>query len=382
MRVLVDALPLLGQASIADYLRQLLHHLILENPCHEYRLLFRGLRSGVRAATRASESSPLSRLRTHCLPVPDRALEWCWTHRSMPLPLTETLIGRPDVFLSTVHRVPVLRGPQIVSIAYDLIPLRFPNFYGQDQPTLPLRLRRSIERSTAIIAISNSTKEDYVRLLGADPDRIHVVYPGVNPRFRPREESAGPPVLPASCPVRTPYLLYVGVLAPHKNVETLLRTFRRLKKERGIPHQLVLCGRTFWGQRIVESAQDLIRAGACAVLDYIPDPDLLLLYQAAEAVVLLSLFEGFGLPALEAMACGTPVIVSDVAALPEVVGDAGLLVDPTDDTAIEAALYRLLTDERLRGEMRLRGLMRASQFSWSIAAPQFLRVLENAARSS
>ncbi|TLY13251.1 MAG: glycosyltransferase family 4 protein, partial [Nitrospirae bacterium] len=150
-------------------------------------------------------------------------------------------------------------------------------------------------------------------------------------------------------------LLYVGSLGPHKNVGTLVRVFRRLKQARRIPHQLVLCGQARWGREVVEATQDLSNSGQCVVLDFIPGSDVPHLYHAADAFAFLSLYEGFGLPPLEAMACGVPVVVSNAGSLPEVVGDAGLQVPPTDDESIEEAIYKVLTDADVRQEMRQRG---------------------------
>ncbi len=375
MRIAVDGLPLLGEASLATYLRQLLLHLAAEDEQHEYCLVFRGFRAATRQRIPQLLADPaFGQFQTRVTRIPDRLLEWCWTLRSVHLPFTEAWLRWPDLFLSTVHVTPVLHGPVVVAIAYDLIPLRFSQFYGEDQPLLVPRLRRSIERAAAIIAISESTKRDYVELLGTDPARIHVVYPGIDTRFHPAVDEAARDTIVARYRLRRPYLLYVGVLAPHKNVETLIRVFRRLKRSRRLPHQLVLCGRAAWGREVVEAAEDLITVGDCVVLDFIPDLDVPHLYHGADALAHLSLYEGFGLPVLEAMACGVPVVASTAGSLPEVVGDAGLQVPPTDELAIEDALYRVLTDAGLRDDLRAQGFRQAARFSWPEAARQTLKV--------
>jgi len=375
MRIVIDGLPLLGEVSIAGYLRELLLHLAAETERHEYCLFFRGFRAQTyRQATRLVADPTFARFQAQITRVPDRFLEWCWTHHSWYLPLMEAWLGVPDVFLSTVYMTPVFRRAAVVMIAYDLIPLRFPQFYGQDQPLLPLRIRRSIERADAIIAISECTKQDYVELLHADPARIHVVYQGVDSRFCPVVDPIERDRVLAHYGILRPYVLYVGVLAPHKNVQTLVRVFRRLKRSRGLPHQLVLCGRAKWGHAVVQEAHDLIATGECSVLDFIPDHDVPYLYHGASALAFFSLYEGFGRPPLEAMACGVPVVASNAASLPEVVGDAGLLVSPTDEGAIEEALYRVLTDTDLRQELRTRGFRQAARFSWAEAARQTLAI--------
>ncbi len=375
MHVAADGLPLLGEASIATYLRELLLHLPVEGKQHTYSLFFRGFRKDTRRKAAQLMADPaFSRFRATTTRLPDRFLEWCWTRRSFYIPSTETRLGRPDIFLSTIYVAPVLRAVPIVMIAYDLIPLRFPQFYGQDQPLLTRRIRRGIERAAAIIAISECTKRDFVELLGADPTKIHVIYPGVDRRFGPTCNIAELDTVLKRYEIRKPYLLYVGSLGPHKNVGTLLRVFRKLKHASRMPHQLVLCGRAFWGRTVVDAAQDLIAVGDCVVVDFIPAPDVPYLYHGAEAFAFLSLYEGFGLPPLEAMACGVPVVSSSAGSLPEVVGDAGLLVPPTDEEAIEHALSKVLTDSDLRQELRRRGFVQAAKFSWSETARQTLQV--------
>lgn len=375
MRVLVDGLPLLGEASIATYLRELLLSLAAEDASHEYRLWFRAFRQDTRQkVTRFMADPGFAQFETRLTRIPDGLLEWCWTQRSLHLPFTEQWLGRPDLFLSTIYITPVLERVPVVMIAYDLIPLRFPEFYGQDQPLLEARLRRGVERASAVLAISACTKRDLVELLDADPKKIHVVYPGVGARFGPEpDEAALAPIL-ARYGLRQPYLLYVGSLGPHKNVGTLVRVFRRLKQVHRLPHQLVLCGKAHWGPEVVQAVQDLIVQGDCVVVDFIPAADVPHLYRGAEAFAFMSLYEGFGLPPLEAMACGVPVVVSNAGSLPEVVGEAAELVPPRDEVAIEAALHRVLTDPLRRQEFRSRGLRQAAKFNWTETARQVLKI--------
>jgi len=378
MRVVVDGLPLLGEASIATYLRELLLHLAVEGKEYEYNLFFRGFRAEIRRRAAQLLADPVfADFPSRTIRIPDRLLESCWTVRSLHLPFTEAWLRRPDLFLSTIYVTPVLRDVAVVMIAYDLISMRFPQFYGQDQPLLDQRIRRAIERADAIIAISQSTKRDFVDFLGADPSRIHVIYPGADARFHPARDVKEVRRVLAWYRLRQPYLLYVGSLGPHKNVGTLVRVFRRLSEKRRLPHQLVLCGRARWGRDVVEAARDLIDAGNCVVVDFIPAEDVPHLYHGAEAFGFLSLYEGFGLPPLEAMSCGVPVVVSNAGSLPEVVGDAALQVSPTDEEGIEDALDRVLTDANLREELRSRGLRQAARFSWLEAARATLKVFDS-----
>ncbi|MBI2115683.1 MAG: glycosyltransferase, partial [candidate division NC10 bacterium] len=182
MRVLVDGVPLLGDAGIATYLRGLLLHLAAADRRHEYRLFFRGFRAETRRRVARFLADPeFAGFPATLTRVPDRVLQWCWDRRSL-LRAAEGWLGRPDLFLSTVHMTPALPTIPVVVIAYDLIPLHFPEFYGPPD-ALRARMRRSLERATAIIAISECTRRDLVTLLGADPERIHVVYPAADARF-------------------------------------------------------------------------------------------------------------------------------------------------------------------------------------------------------
>jgi glycosyltransferase involved in cell wall biosynthesis len=367
MRVLVDGVPLLGDAGIATYLRGLLLHLAAADGSHEYRLFFRGFRAETRRQVASFLADPeFAGFPATIIRVPDRVLQWCWDRRSL-LRAAEGWLGRPDLFLSTVYLTPVFPRIPVVVIAYDLIPLRFPEFYGPADAHIA-RMRRSLERATAIIAISECTRRDLVKLLGADPERIHVVYPAADARFAPSMDPAARDAVLRRHGIQPPYLLYVGSLGPHKNVGRLVRVFRRLKETRRLPHRLVLCGRAAWGPDVVDGARDLVVAGDCVIVDFPPNADVPALYHGADAFVFLSLYEGFGLPPLEAMACGIPVVASRAASLPEVVGDAGILVDPTDEEAIGEALTRVLNDAGLRQALRARGLRQAARFNWAEAA--------------
>lgn len=375
MRIVADGGPLLGDGGIRTYLYGLLRHLAVEGREHEYGLFFRGYRAQVRHGVSALMRDPaLAGFDTYVTVVPDRVLDWCWTRHAWHLPGTEGRLGHPDLFLSTIYLTPVLRRTATVMFAYDLIPMRFPQFYGRDRRKLTPRIRRGLERADAIMAISEATKQDFVELMGADPARVHVVYPGIAACVGPPDDREGAARLRARYGVQRPYILYVGSLGPHKNVEALVRVFRRLRQSRRIDHQLVLCGATRWGRAVVAAASDLTAAGSCVMLDFIPPDDVPRFYRHAEVFVFPSLYEGFGLPVLEAMACGAPVVSSNAGALPEVVGDAGLLVSPTDEEAIGDALHRVLTDPALREHLRAKGYRRAARFDWRESARRALKL--------
>jgi glycosyltransferase involved in cell wall biosynthesis len=234
---------------------------------------------------------------------------------------------------------------------------------------------RLVKQARGIITVSEFSRGELIDRLGADPNRVRVVPNGVSPHFRPAAAGEGPPALAPR------YLLFVGSLEPRKNLRVLLRAIGLLSaRGRLYGHRLVLVG--CQGAHFQDDglAAAIAQAGELVeVLGYVPDEDLPALYAGATAFVYPSLYEGFGLPPLEAMACGTPVVVSDAAALPEVVGEAGLLFDPHDGEALAEALSRLLEDAALRGELSRRGLARAAHFSWEAAAQRTLAFMEELA---
>jgi glycosyltransferase involved in cell wall biosynthesis len=218
-----------------------------------------------------------------------------------------------------------------------------------------------LRASRAVIVISESTRRDLLRFYDVAPEKIHVVLSGYDAeRFVPAH--------PAPAPDGEPYLLYVGNVMPHKNLVRLVEAFALVARQ--LPVRLVLRG---WGRpRHVRVLRERIAAlGLEARVDWRPyaaAEELLALYRGARALVLPSLHEGFGLTALEAMTCGTPVVAAGVSSIPEVVGDAGVLVDPLDPASIAAGLCRILTEDALCKDLRERGLERAGRFSWEATA--------------
>jgi glycosyltransferase involved in cell wall biosynthesis len=249
-------------------------------------------------------------------------------------------------------------------------------------PTLRVYLERVVPRSarraTRIIAVSERTRQDVLDYLELPEDRVCTVYEGVDPVFR----LAGDPALARtqvrSLGVDQPYILTVGTLQPRKNYPRLLEVYARLRR-RGLRHRLVIAGARGWmDDPIFRSIDDLHLRDHVTVVRP-SDASLVALYQAADAFIYPSLYEGFGLPPLEAMACGVPVACSRASSLPEVAGDAALLFDPTDPEGMEEALRNVLQDDDLRAELRRRGLAQAARFSWDRAAQETVRVYQEAA---
>ncbi|MBI4499169.1 MAG: glycosyltransferase family 4 protein [Chloroflexi bacterium] len=296
-----------------------------------------------------------------------------WTHLRLVLALA---VDRPEVLFVPAHVLPLVHPRRSVVTIHDLGHRVFPEAY----PPATLRYLswatdHNIRRAAHLIADSAATRADILRMYPVDSGRVSVVYPGVDPIYRPVEDGAAREAVLRRYGIADEYLLYVGTLQPRKNVERLVAAYGRLRQAGHVQARLVLAGRTGW---LPEGILRAVRAADAPITmtGYVPPEDMPALYSGALALVLPSLFEGFGLPALEAMACGTPTVVAQTSSLPEVVGDAGVLVDPLDLDDLARGICRVAASPALRRELRERGLERARTFTWRAAAEQVLDVLD------
>jgi alpha-1,3-rhamnosyl/mannosyltransferase len=284
-----------------------------------------------------------------------------------PAPL-EALIGHVDVYHATNYLLthPVRRARRVVSI-HDLTVLLAPQWHPAERlREMHAGLRASAEAADRIIAVSEATKADIVRFLPVEPARVAVVPLAVDPSFRPRPEAEVDAALASIGLARGGYLLFLGTLEPRKNIGRLLDALATLPAGIG---PLVLAGGQGWGNEALQPRiADLARQGRVRPLGYVSGPLRIFLLAGARMLVFPSLHEGFGWPPLEALACGTPVVTSNVSALPEVVGDAALMIDPLDVEALAGAIRRLWDDAALRDDLRARGLARARRFTWEVTA--------------
>lgn len=272
--------------------------------------------------------------------------------------------------------------PSVVTI-YDLSFLRYPkHFRVGNRLYLSLFVHLAAVRATHVITISQSTARDVTQLLGVEPRRITVTYCGVERDYRPLpEEIVEQFRREKNLPRRA--ILYLGTIEPRKNLGTLIRAYHRLlalwpgpTDGEDVP-RLVVAGGKGWGwQEVFALVEDLAVKNHVLFPGFAPDAELPLWYNVAECFAYPSLYEGFGLPALEAMACGTPVITSNVSSLPEVVGEAGLTLAPQDVEGLADALWRVLSDGDLRTHLRQCGLRQAARFSWAKTARQTLDVYD------
>jgi glycosyltransferase involved in cell wall biosynthesis len=274
---------------------------------------------------------------------------------------------RPDVYHAPHYVLPVAVPSRSVVTIHDCIHLMFPQY-------LPNRLAyayargsmwAAARRSHRILTVSEASKRDILRFFAVPPEKVVVVHNAIDERFsrEPRPEDVAR--VRERFQLQQRFVLYAGNIKPHKNLERLIEAFHALRRSDLDDLKLLIIGDQISKYPSLRRAVHRHKLHKhVRFLGYLPDDTLAILYRLAAVFVFPSLYEGFGLPALEAMASGTPVVTSNVSSLPEVTGDAAVLVDPYDVGAIEAGMRRVLTDPRLAEEMRRKGLLRAREFSW------------------
>jgi len=318
------------------------------------------------------------RLRLHYSRWPTRtpAVRIFWEQLVQPVALHR---GKVDLLHALAFAGPLVTPCPFVVTIYDLSFFRYPEaFRPWNRWYLSFFTALSARRARRVIAISENTKRDVVNVLGVSPDRVDVVYCGVDSDFRPLPAAEvarfrGERALPDR------FILFLGTLEPRKNVQKLVQAYGHWRvAESEVPKLVVAGGKGWYYDQIFAEVERLGLTGEVIFPGYVVQGELPLWYNAADLFVYPSRYEGFGLPVLEAMACGTPVVTTHVASLPEVAGDAALLVSPDDESQLLEAMRRALSDGSLRQEMVIKGLAHASDFSWARTAVQTLDTYDRA----
>jgi glycosyltransferase involved in cell wall biosynthesis len=343
-------------AGVSLYTHNLLMYLPAARPEHEY------------VAFQGKDGPGVSGTRPIVSPVPTRnpVARILWEQSGLPLAAGRLRVG---LLHGTVNVVPLaFRGPTVVTV-HDLSFLRLPERFPRSKAVyLKTAVALSSRSASHVIAVSRHTRRDLVELLGLPQEKITVVYSGAASAFRPMPETERAAFRQAHFEGR-PVILHVGTLQPRKNIDILIRAFAALRRRVGIPHVLALVGARGWMYEdlfhlvVREGVKDHVH-----FVDFVPSEQLPLWYNSADLFAYPSAYEGFGLPVLEAMACGVPVVTSASSSLTELAGDAGITVPPGSQEALELALMRVLENESLRLELRGKGLARAAEFSWSRTA--------------
>lgn len=294
-----------------------------------------------------------------------------------------TFRDRIDILHANYYGPPFFMGKLVLTV-HDLsfvsIPECFTTFERmKDEILIP----RNIRKASKVLTVSEYSKTDIISNYRVRPDHVEVGYNGANPIFMPVANRKSALRIMASYGVSGEFILYVGRLNKRKNLASLVKAFTGLKEVKNIPHQLVVCGiRDFLPQPEIDAINSSPYKNDIVFTGYLPEEHLPLFYGCADVFVYPSLYEGFGLPCLEAMCCGCPVVSSNLTSLPEVVGDAGILVDPLDVREIENAILRVISDPSARAEMVRKGFEQAKKFSWDNTARKMLEVSEEAVRGT
>ncbi|MEW6355639.1 MAG: glycosyltransferase family 1 protein [Planctomycetota bacterium] len=376
MKILVDAhtFSVDHPTGVSLYIRNLLLALSRIDGKNEYTILFNAFRRGYSERIRAAFAGLGGNFQMEFSRFPStmnrRLRDWLWYDLYLPHQVCRC---RPDVLFCPDFIAPTRVAVPVVVTVHDLCPILYPEFSERAVWYAPRRqIGTSIAKAKFAMADSECVRRDIIRLFGAAREKIVTVHLAADPRFQQ------PPVLEAregiarKYGIQRPFALCVGSPNPRKNIRRLVAAFGLARREGGVEHELVIAG------PYTESAcnrQEGVRA-----IGYVPDDDLAALYHAADFFLFLSRYEGFGIPLVEAMSCGAPVITSDRGTMKEIAGDAALLVDPCAVRAIADGIIRLANDAPLRENLETKGLKQAKLFSWDTAAAETLAVFEKAAR--
>jgi glycosyltransferase involved in cell wall biosynthesis len=361
MRIAIDAIPLAeAKTGVGHYTAALAEGLARTYPEHRYDLV-----SPLDFDFDYNGDKPKNLNRQH---IPVRSPFRKWWLVGLPSLL---MIYRVDVFHGANYCIPVFAPCPTVVTIHDLSLFTQSHTHETDhvkrgKRRMPIMARRA----SMIIAPSEWTKREIIEKFGVRSELVRVIYEAAREGMKPLPPHICQGVLD-KYQIRSPYLLYVGTIEPRKNLLTLIRAYDDLLRTTALRPQLILAGGRGWlCDEIYKLVEDLKLQDQVRFTGYVDDTDLPALYSAAEAFIYPSFYEGFGLPPLEAMACGVPVITSDVSSLPEVVGKAGLTHAPTDTRALTESMAKLLGDASTREHFRREGFKQAAKFSWEQAAQE------------
>ncbi len=350
-----------GRSGIGQYEINLFRRLVSAGEAHQMVLI---------AREGSLRHFALDEKRVEIATYPERfsgTLPSIYFHQAL-LPGIASKMELDLLHLSSQRRLVWRKPCRLVGTIHDLDTYHMPGKYGLVRDKYMRWVgARCAGRLDHVVADSEFTKKDIVDFLGIDPGKITVAYPGIDTDvFKPRDRSECRRIVAEKYGFSAPFIFYVARLDhPGKNHVRLMEAFKRLTEDFSLPHKLVFGGSKWFGWEHIYAAVDrLSLSDRVAFAGFIPNDDLPLFHAAADMLVFPSLFEGFGFPILEAMACGTPVACSNAASLPEIAGDAALLFDPADTEQITQAMLKLLNDRELREDLISKGYRRAARFNW------------------
>lgn len=362
-------------AGIGRYVRELVRALAAEDPQTPYRLFVAG------AELRTLPALPGPNFSWRPTRITPRWFARLWYRLQVPLPV-ETFTGRVPLFHATDFTLPpTLPGTKTLLTVHDLSFVRAPE---TTTPVLKAYLDvvvpRSVRRATHVLADSQATKDDLVELYGTPPEKITVLLGGANPEFKPVADLAARQAARQRYNIPdNPYIFSVGTVQPRKNYARLIEALALLGPAFSDMHLVIAGGRGWLDGPIYQSVESLGLTNRVHFTGFVRDEDLPALYTESVCLAYPSLYEGIGLPVLEAMACGIPVVTSNISSMPEIAGEAALLIDPYNVDELTDALRHVLTDESLRADLVSRGFEQAAYFTWDRAAKQLRDIYQHMA---
>ncbi len=374
MRIAIDYTAAIRQgAGIGSYVRNLVAAMLVQDPNTQYKLLTSGRPTQERPFPTADNVVGRS------ISIPDRYLNILWYRWRAPL-LPATLFSGPvDIYHNPDFTLPPLgkKVRKVVTI-HDIAFLEHPEYAV---PSLAAYLKKvvpeAVDAADVVATVSHEVSRTLIDHFQTPREKLTVIPNGVGTNFRRITDSILLSATRHKYGLKSPFVLAVGTLEPRKNHIGLIKAFSKAQKKRNGPAILAIAGGQGWlYEQTKQVIADLKLDNKVRFLGRVSDLELITLYSMADIFAFPSFFEGFGVPPIEAMACGAPVITSNTSALPEVVGDAALLVDPYDTDALADAITRLVENEQLREELRRKGYLRAQQFTWATSARKMLMVYQ------
>ncbi|MGI5828512.1 MAG: glycosyltransferase family 4 protein [Patescibacteria group bacterium] len=360
----IDVSQIVYKTGVSRYTKELVKALLKSDKKNLYKLFAGTLRQREEIENFFNELTARNyKFKSYIKLLPPQVADFLWNE--LHTFSVENFIGKIDVFHSSNWSQPPSRAYKVTTV-HDLVPVLYPQY-------LPEKIVRNFHKNLKIIekecdqiiAVSQATKADLINQSKSLTNKIEVIYSGVDSKFRPINDDKVIARVKEKYGIKGKYVLTVGTFEPRKNLKKVISAFNKLGRK---DVTLVLAGKYGWGDK------ELPLSGCVLAAGFIKDDDLPALYSGALGFVFASLYEGFGLPVLEALACGCPVITSNVSSLPEVTGEAALKVDPYNEEDIMYACRRLIEDENLRKKLSAAGLKQAKKFTWEESARKTLQV--------
>jgi glycosyltransferase involved in cell wall biosynthesis len=380
-RIGIDANCLLyDQSGFGRYTSNLIKNILKNDSANEYFLYANFIRKSSQRKKILSDFIYETKAKNVHLRILSLPSQWKEIISGTNFPYSKIMPDSLDLYFSP-HFAGIPRNgfnKQVVTI-HDLVFLKYPEHRGTKLSRYYLkRTKIAIEKSDKIIAVSLSTKKDLIELLQVPKEKIQVIYEGADDNFRVIADARTTTLRTKKyVDLKTKYILSVGNLEPRKNLSVIIKAFSLLPLNLQQQYKIVFVGGKGWNnQELAQTIDDYNLSGKIIFTGYVPDKDLPYLYNRAAVFIYPSLYEGFGLPVLEAMSCGTPVITSNLSSLPEIVGRAGILVNPKNEQELAGAIKNILERPKMALSMKKKGLLQAKKFSWQKAAKETLKVFK------